>query len=152
MANLLEKYDLPVSQLPPSSSVKPLSFFPPYVAANVRLNSVLSTSILSDSTSSITLSPCGESDFQFWVLAPVLPGSSVAVFGELQKVVAISEQRFVSVKSVSNEFVFGIKGVDDEDINLWAYSTTDGAIHTTQCMFPSGEREFLVTADGSVKC
>ena len=152
MANLLEKYDLTMTQLPPSSTVKPLSSFPRYVAANVRLNSVLSTSILSDSTSSITLSPCNENDFQFWILAPVLPGSNVALFGELQKVVTVSEQRFVSFTSVSNEFEFSIKGVNDEDIMLWAYSITDRSIHTTQCVFPSREREFLVTANGTVKC
>ena len=153
------------SQLPPSPSVKPASSssFPRYIGASTRLGTFPSSTIsLSRSTDIIPLSACGKDDFQYWILAPVVPGTGTALFGELDKVVSISEQRFSSITAGKGrggggerggDYVLRVRGAEGERVALWTYSVSDGSSRQTSCHFESGGmKEITITDNGTIKC
>ena len=143
-----------VSQLPPSSSIKPRSSFPHYIAASVKLSTFPSSVItLSSIHDVIPLPACGKKDFGYWMISPVLTGINVALFGELDKVMAVSEQRFSSIVSDGGNYVVEVAGVKNEDVHLWSYDVTSSTVRKSVCHFDNTEtKKFVVSKGGHIKC
>ena len=49
---------------------------------------------------------CGEADFQYWIIAPVL-NNGLVLFGELTKIVPVSETRFKSFLNAGDHIIGG---------------------------------------------
>ena len=141
------------SQLPPSSSIKPKSSLPHYIAASTRIGSFPSsvTPVYSNNDV-IHLTPCGEKNFSYWTLSPVLPGTSVALFGELDKVLSISEQRFSTIESNENGYVINVRGVKGEYVHLWVYDIVSKTVSKTVCHFDNTERQIVINKKGQLDC
>ena len=119
-ADLTEDYALTGSELPPSRHTFPASAMD-HVAFqyDVRTGKVFGIETVSSSTS-ITLEKCGKNDFKYVVMAPLLQGG-VALFGELNKFVTVSETRFPSVDHTGERSFATVVGVPSETVTVTVY-------------------------------
>ena len=136
--------------------MKPASSFPTYVAVPHHQLGVLSpanTITLSKNTDTIPLPACGEDDFQSWILAPVFPGTSVSLLGELDKVLSVSQQRFRPVKQEDNAIFIEVDGSEGETVNLWTYNNLDKTVYQAKCQFDAaGGKQMFILATGQFGC
>lgn len=154
-ANVSKAYDgFVASQLPPSASVKPQSYLPPYIGVSTRLgqysNGILT---LNSNDDVIPIPSCGKENFQYWVLAPVLPGINAVVFGELNKVVAVSVQRFSNMSIHGDTYVLEVNGAQGETITLYTYNIEKKTVQQESCSFTTaGVKEVIIGKGGTITC
>lgn len=104
--------------LPPSSNYKPRSDYGLFVAARCDLNGNCFDGQNFTGGSSIRASATTPQDFQYWIIAPFLPGLGTAVFGELNKIVTMSETRFTDITFAGSEYIFTVTGTPGEIVTL----------------------------------
>ena len=146
-------YQLHLTELPPSQSVKPQSFFPPALAIQYTLDGTISrTSILNENTDYLLISKCGRSDFQYWMIAPLLPNTNIALLGELDKVVTVSEQRVLTIMTIGSTFIVRLRGAPMEIINM-SVIDTNSKLNSIQCTITSdGIGGATVMSSGAISC
>ena len=122
-ADLNEDYAMAISELPPTRNTFPRSYMNGMVFQyDVRTGNVTAIEEVS-SISVITVSKCSKADFKYLVIAPILP-NGLALLGELNKFVSVSETRFVGV-DVSGERVFAtLAGKPSEKVSVTVYNAT----------------------------
>ena len=130
-AELAADYALSSYELPPSSNTFPASS----LQAVAFQYSVVTKKLFSieefTETESITVGACGKADFKFIVVAPRFD-NGMYLFGELDKFVPVSEQRFVSYDQTMDEVYFRLAGVPEEVVEVTLY---DGqAVKTATCV------------------
>ena len=141
-AELKSDYQMSLSELPPSRrGVKPKTSFPESVAVQhaYDLNKTISSNFvkISDASTKLMISSCGITDFQYWYIAPVLPGSGGALLGELDKVVPISEQRVLTVILFGDTYVVKLRGAPGEVVSMTTFDTRDSKTTTIDCTMDS---------------
>ena len=132
-----------MAELPPSRiGTKPKTSFPESIAiqhdpTKIPSNFVKISDKISDSITKLTISSCNVTDFQYWYIAPVLPGSGGALLGELDKVVPISEQRILTVILFAGTYVVKMRGAPGEVVSMSTFDTRDSKITSTKCTMDS---------------
>ena len=95
------------------------------------------------SSSSITINTCGRSDFQYWTVAPILEGTGMALLGELNKIVTVSETRFRSISKFGSDHVVSLVGAPGENVELSVYDTQDKTTKVVACNMSSSGTAIL---------
>jgi hypothetical protein len=144
-ANLKSTYQLNVTELPPSENVKPQSNFPQSVGVRYTLDGKVTGSV--EVTNQLSISSCDKKDFQYWMIAPVLPGAGGSLLGELDKVVPISEQRVLTVILFGDTYVIKLRGAPNEVISMTTYSTADSKTTSISCTLDSTGAGTLAFSD-----
>ncbi len=146
-ADLEEDYAMAIIELPPTHNTFPRSYMKALVFQyDVRTGQV-STIEEVTTNSAITVSKCGKSDFKYMVIAPILP-NGVALLGELNKFITVSETRFVDI-SVSGDRVFAtLSGDPAEKVSVTVYNSTQPS--TIDCVIgANGYATLMVQSNGS---
>jgi hypothetical protein len=119
-AQLEEDYAFSGSELPPSQHTFPGSKLN-HVAFqyDVRTGTVSKIEELT-ATTAITIGSCKKTDFKYIVVAPIL-ANGMALFGELDKFVPVSETRFVHFDQSESQVFATVKGVPSESVSLTIY-------------------------------
>lgn len=143
-ADLKEDYALSGWELPPSRHTFPASAMS-HVAFqyDIRTGKVFGIETVSSSTS-ITLEKCGKDDFKYVVMAPMLRGG-VALFGELNKFVAVSETRFPSVDQAGGRSFATVVGVASEVVTVTVYDGENTV--TVDCVIGDSGRADLAISN-----
>ena len=68
----------------------------------------------------ITVEKCGKEDFKYFVIAPLLD-NGVALFGELDKFVTVSETRFSRLTQSDKEASITVMGMPSERVKVTVY-------------------------------
>ena len=119
-AELEADYVLSPAELPPSRGTFPASGLH-HISFKYDVMSGEVFGIEEMSNKTMTVSKCQKEDFQYIVVAPVL-SNGMAVFGELNKFVTVSQERFPSV-DVTGERVFAtVVGVPTETVTVTVYT------------------------------
>ncbi len=149
-AELMENYDLSAAELPPSRSTFPATSLDAVAFQyNVVTRSVTGTMVL-DRNTFITVPKCGKSDFKYFAVAPRFSNNGMYLFGELDKFVPVSEQRFVSFDQTKDEVYIRLAGVPTETVYVTVY---DGkSPKNVQCTIRSDYYAELVLSQGGSKC
>ena len=149
-ADLASDYKLTPPELPPSRNVFPASpGFPDYIAYNYTLEGLVSTTVKFGINDSLTVPACGKTDFQSWNLAPILP-NGLALLGELNKILPVSETRFVSASTFGSEATFFLVGVPGEMVSVTLYNTKSNELVVLNCIIGSSGTAKLDMVD--LKC
>lgn len=122
--------------LPPSKNYKPRSDFGLFVAARCDLNGNCFDGQNFTGSSAIRASQTAPQDFQYWIIAPFLPGIGTAVLGELNKVVTMSETRFKDITYSGNEYVFTVAGAPGEVVTLSIFGYYTRIMTYVSCKVP----------------
>ena len=136
-AEITDTYKLTAAELPPSHSVFPKSDFPSSVAFRKDLTGKVIEVVNFTSSSSLTIEPCGRQDFKYWTIAPLLEGTGMAILGELDKVITVSETRFKSISRFGSVYVISLVGAPGETVPITVYTVTGTAAVVT-CKMSSG--------------
>ena len=117
------QYQINASQLPPSTNTKPQSLVPYSIAyrKDPITNEVLFAINYTHVDEPLLLGPCGQGDFQYWSIAPILGYTLWALLGELDKVVTVSEARFTEITGTWREFTVHLAGTPGETVNVALY-------------------------------
>ena len=120
-AQLEADYALSGSELPPSRSTFPASRLNHVVFQyDVRTGEVFGIENLT-SDSSITVGKCEKIDFKYFVVAPLLE-NGMALFGELDKFVTVSETRFTHLDQTGSRTFATVRGVPSEVVKVTVYN------------------------------
>ena len=113
-------YNINSTQFPPSTNTKPQHKFPVSLAfrKDPVTNKVVSVIKYMYLEERIPLGPCGQGDFQYWSIAPVLRLTQWALFGELDKVVTVSETRFTGMGGTLEDVLVHLAGIPGETVNV----------------------------------
>ena len=125
---------MPPSDLPPSHSVFPATSFPPSVAFTYDLTGKVLA--VQDFPSTITIAPCTR-NFQYYAIAPLLGSSGMALLGELNKMIPVSETRFVQVEQFGPAFAAYLVGAPGEVVVITVYVHSSRTTQTVTCNMPS---------------
>ena len=144
-ADLLEDYKLYPSDLPPSRTVFPKTSFPDSIAFTHSLTGPSGQGTVTgmqkfSADDPLTIKACGRSDFKYWSIAPILPGTDMAVLGELNKIVTVSETRFFKAARLDDDgsYEMSVMGEPGEKVFVSVYSTSgSGSLTTVKCDIPS---------------
>lgn len=146
-AEVKEDYAFSLSELPPTRGTFPATFMKAIsFTYDIRTGDV--SSIGDVTTSSVlTIRKCGKNDFMYMVIAPYLP-NGVAVLGELNKFVTVSETRFLSLDVTGDRVFARIAGVPSEKVSITLSNQT--TIWTTDCVIgDTGFADLSITPEGS---
>ena len=148
-AELASDYALSAYELPPSSNTFPGSHFQAVAFQyNIVTRKVFSIEEFTE-TEAITVGECGKADFKYIVVAPRFY-NGMYLFGELDKFVPVSEQRFVSYDQTLDEVYFRLAGVPEEEVELTVY---DGqAVKTVKCVIRDDYYAELTITKSSAVC
>ena len=128
-------YTMHASELPPSSNVKPRTSFPPSLAYTYTLDGTVLKAM--NFTGTLDIAECSVTDFQYWSLAPILP-SGWALLGELNKVLPVSETRFVNLITANGDIhVVYLSGVPGEKVPVTVYDAVTGSTEVHTCTISS---------------
>ena len=129
-AELKADYTLSASELPPTSNTFPASTFDAVAFQyNVITGKAFSMEPLTE-TSTITIKKCKRADFKYYVFAPRFH-NGMYLFGELNKFVPVSKERFANFDQTQDEVHFRLAGVPTEKVSVTVY---DGkALNTLEC-------------------
>eukprot|EP00731_Ephydatia_muelleri_P018789 Em0011g829a len=133
-ADVSGTYAMPPSDLPPSHSVFPATSFPPSVAFTYDLTGKVLA--VQDFPSTITIAPCTR-NFQYYAIAPLLGSSGMALLGELNKMIPVSETRFVQVEQFGPAFAAYLVGAPGEVVVITVYVHSSRTTQTVTCNMPS---------------
>ena len=141
-AELAADYALSPSELPPSRTTFPASDLHA-VAFQYDLLTGKVSSLEEVTNHTLTLEKCGKGDFKYLVLAPVLR-NGMALLGELEKFVTVSEQRFPSL-DVSGERGFAeVVGVAGESVRVTVYTGKETVL--VECVIgPTGRADLTIS-------
>ncbi len=132
-ADLKEDYAMAITELPPTHNTFPHTYMKAVVFQyDVRTGKVSHIQDVT-STSEITVSKCGKSDFKYMVIAPILP-NGVAILGELNKFITVSETRFVDLDTSTELTSVSLFGVPSEKVTITLYNVTSAASSTVDCV------------------
>ena len=132
-ADLQEDYAMAITELPPTRNTFPQTYMKAVAFQyDVRTGKVLNIQDVT-STSQITVSKCGKSDFKYMVIAPILP-NGVALLGELSKFITVSETRFVDLDTSTELTSVSLFGVPSEKVTVTLYNTTSAAYSMVDCV------------------
>ena len=148
-AELAADYALSSYELPPSSNTFPATRLQAMAFQyNVITGKVSSIQEFTE-IESITVEACGKADFKYIVVAPRFY-NGMYLFGELDKFVPVSEQRFVSYDQTLDEVYFRLAGVPEEVVEVTVY---DGqATKTATCVIRDDYYAELTITKGSAVC
>ncbi len=119
-AELEADYALSSSELPPTRSTFPGSVFNA-VAFQYNILAGKASSIEEfTEQSTITVGKCGKSDFKYHVVAPRFY-NGMYLFGELDKFVPVSEQRFVGFDQTPDAVYIRLAGMPTEKVYVTVY-------------------------------
>ena len=92
---------------------------------------------------------CGEADFQYWIIVPVLKNGLV-LFGELTKIVPVSETRFKSFINVGDTYIILLEGVPEEKVTLTVFDSSSLKTDLVECTIGlSGSAVLYMASTGS---
>jgi hypothetical protein len=124
-------YKMHASELPPSKNTKPKTSFPPSLAFTYTLDGKVQKAM--NLTGTLDIAACSVTDFQYWSLAPILE-NGWALLGELNKIIPVSETRFMDLAVESNDISVGyLAGVPGEMVSITAYDTGSGRTEVYRC-------------------
>ena len=126
--------------LPPSGATKAKE----YVAFQHSFSGKISSAM---NVTTLEVPACGRSDYQYWILAPVVLDELVFL-GEMEKVVSLSETRFKSIAYSAN--TVEMAGTAGEMVTVGATigsKSTEGLKYFT-CKIPSSGMTTLTLPDG----
>ena len=138
-------------EFPSCSAYKPQTVYPESVALQYNLDgSIRGKAVhITKNPDIIPLKKCGRDDFEYWLVAPVLPGTGVAFLGELTKILSVSEQRVLTVIKFGDTFVVKLRGAPGENVYISTYDVKSSKITTvTSTMDPDGTGAVAVSATG----
>lgn len=120
-AELDADYALSAAELPPSKGTFPASRLRAVAFRyDVGSGEVFGIQeLLTNNT--ITVGKCKKEDFQYIVVAPLLR-NGMALFGELNKFVTVSEVRFPSVDETGDRAFATVVGVPSETVTVTVYT------------------------------
>ena len=150
-----DKYDLKPTELPPSESVKPKSSFPESVALQYNLDGTIKPGYVSikDNSGNIPLDTCGRDNFEYWVIAPVFPGTGGALLGELDKIVSVADKRILTIIVLGDTYVIKLRGAPGETVNMSTFDMKSGRVKTAVCMIGSdGTGSFVFSDASNISC
>ena len=155
--DLSSSYDLSAKELPPSRFTFPASSLPgPTIAFQYTLDGTV-TKITEFGTeenfgpnTKLTISKCGKSDFQYWVIPPNLTSNGVTLLGELNKIIPVSAARFSDVTISDNDVMIKINGVPSEKVSVALYDrySTSNKIQTVNCTVSASGVSWLTLNNG----
>ena len=130
-ADVSSDYSMPLTDLPPSHSLKPMTAFPQSIAVQYDISGAVSKPVMisgktDPSEVMLPISKCSTTDFQYWLIAPVLPKVQMALLGDLSKVVSMSEQRVLTVIEFGTTYVVKLRGVPGEKVTMTTMGYTTG--------------------------
>ena len=92
---------------------------------------------------------CGEADFQHWIIAPVL-NNSLVLFGELTKIVLVSETCFKSLINDGDIYIISLEGGPGENVTLIVFDSSSLKNDLVECTIgPSGSAVLHMASTGS---
>ena len=139
--------------LPPSKNYKPRSDYGLFVAARCDLNGNCFDGQNFTGGSAIRAPRTSPQDFQYWIIAPFLPGLGTAVFGELDKIVTMSETRFTDITYSGNEYVFTVAGAPGEVVTLSIFGYYTRTMSRVSCKVPDvGTVDIHLTNQNKHQC
>ena len=150
-----DKYDLKPTELPPSKSVKPKSSFPESVALQYNLDGTIKPGFVSikDNSGKIPLDTCDRDNFEYWVIAPVFPGTGGALLGELDKIVSVADKRILTIIVLGDEYVMKLRGAPGETVNMSTFDMNSGRVKTAVCTIGSdGTGTFAFSDASNISC
>ena len=144
-------YSLMPRELPPSLSVKPQTYLPESVALQYNLDGTIRGEAvhIKQNTDVIPLKKCDRDDFEYWLVAPVLPGTGGAFLGELNKIVSVSEQRVLTIILFGDTYVIKLRGAPGEVVYMSTYDLKSSKIVTAKCTMDSDGTGSLSFSDVS---
>ena len=133
------QYRMNTSQLPPSTNTWPQSSVPYSIAfrKDPITNKVVFAINYTYVGEPLYLGPCGQSDFQYWSIAPLLKGTLWALFGELDKAVTVSETRFTQINGVGSDVTVHLAGVPGETVNVALFNVFGASPFIVTCKISS---------------
>ena len=135
VADLQGAYKLKPHELPPTKAVQPKTNWPYYVAFSYELGGKVTNQLnVTTKDSSIPLAPCGRSDFQYWVLSPIITSFDTVILGELDKIVTFSHTRFIDVTLRNDVIMIYMIGAPGETVNVSFMNALTQDTATTQCV------------------
>ena len=120
-AELKEDYALSPTELPPSSNTFPATHLDAVAFQYDIITGIVSKIEAFTSRDVLTVPKCGKADFQFYAVAPRFGNNGMYLFGELDKFVPVSEQRFVDFDEMDGEVYFRLAGVPGEVVDVSVY-------------------------------
>lgn len=146
------------TELPPSLATKPRIDFPPSVVARYTLDGQVIEAVNFSNTNSLVIDKCGRSDFQYWLIAPMICNLNGVLLGELDKIVTVSEARIASItlseSRDGNVCTIAMRGSPGETVHMTTYGITTSEAVTTSCVVGAdGGAEMQIKGDiGTVSC
>lgn len=148
-AQLEEDYALSASELPPSQNTYPgsrmnhIAFQYDYTLEDEALSNIEKLT----SSNFITIGKCGKKNFKYIVVAPILQ-NGMALFGELNKFVTVSETRFLEVDQTGPHAFATVVGVPSEIVTLTIYTGKGTSTYTFPCYIgDSGRANLVISAE-----
>ena len=87
--------------------------------------------------------------FQHWIIAPVL-NNVLVLFGELTKIVPISETQFKSFINVGDIYIISLEGAPGEKVTLTVFNSSSVKTDLVECTIaPSGSAVLHMASTGS---
>lgn len=82
----------------------------------------------------LDITQCDKTDFQYWIIAPYLT-SDVALLGELNKIVTVSETRYSDLRLSTSDttLTMKVKGAPDKLVLTSFYYIKSDTIKTVSC-------------------
>ena len=129
-------YTMKASELPPSKNTKPRTTFPSSLAFTYTLDGVIQKAM--NFTGALSIPECSVTDFQYWSLAPIF-NNGWALLGELNKIIPVSETRFIDLTLLRGSYVVYLSGVQGEKVPVTLYDTHNEKAIVYICVIgPSG--------------
>ena len=148
---LVEDYDLSAKEFPPFHTTFPKTTFPQSVAFQYTLDGTVTrrANFGTDTALIMRVSMCGEADFQHWIIAPVL-NNGLVLFGELTKIVPVSETCFKSFINVGDIYIISLEGAPGENVTLIVFDSSSQNNDLVECTIgPSGSAVLHMASTGS---
>ena len=146
-ADLSKDFEVTPPELPPSHNTFPPSpGFPDFIAYNYTLDGTVTTMMKFGVNDPLTVSACGKTDFQSWNLAPIF-SNGLALLGELDKVIPVSETRFTGTRFYGPDFAIFLVGVPGEAVSITLYDTTASELIVVKCVVSSSGTARLEMVD-----
>lgn len=139
--NLVEDYNVSIAEIGYKESTVLLAF---------EQNS---TNVVQkvDASHPLTAKACGQFDFQFYTLAPIL-SNGMALLGEPSKWISVSRARFQSISYDETSITAEVLGSAGEDVTVH-FTSSSSSIFAVSCTLPeSGRAQFVGQDSGTGKC
>ena len=133
-------------ELPPSKNTKPKTSFPKSLAFSYTLDGKIQKAMIL--SGGLDIPACSVTDFRYWSLAPLLE-NGWALLGELNKVLPVSETRFIDViKESTDVYMVYLTGVPREMVPITAYDAGSSKAEVYYCTIGPGGNSILYLPGG----